>query len=241
MRSPAYWKQPEKWNRAAKRDGVRRRVFCASVADIFEDRPDLIEPRARLFRLIEESDALDWLLLTKRPQNMLRLASAWGNEWPSNVWAGTTVEDQRRAAERIPHLLMVPAAVRFLSCEPLLEPLDLDPPTCPSCGEHDVATPSSEDGTPFCPECEREMAYGAWLDPCADLDQQGINWVIVGSESGAGARPMQIEWARRIVDDCIAASVPVFTKQIANDLDRKGGDPIHWPAGVWPREFPHGS
>jgi len=96
------------------------------MADVFEDRLDLDEPRARLFRLIAETPELDWLLLTKRPENMLRLApTSWVPSWPANVWAGTTVEDQRRADERIPELARVPAVVRFLSCEPLLEPVDL--------------------------------------------------------------------------------------------------------------------
>lgn len=118
--SEAKWREPIRWDAAAKAAGIRRRVFCASMADVFEDRPDLAEPRARLAYVIGKTPNLDWLLLTKRPENIARL---WITDVvPPNVWLGTTVEDQERADERIPHLLAVPAAVRFLSVEPLLSP-----------------------------------------------------------------------------------------------------------------------
>jgi protein gp37 len=96
------------------------------MADVFEWRADLNEHRARLWRLIEQTPNLDWLLLTKRPQHILRM-TPWEYDWPENVWIGTTVENQRFAELRLPHLLTVPAQVRFLSCEPLLGPLDLQP------------------------------------------------------------------------------------------------------------------
>lgn len=124
--SDAYWRQPLLWNADAERGNVRARVFCASMADVFEDRRDLDEKRERLWPLIEATPALDWLLLTKRPQNMRRMAP-WGDRWPANVWAGTTAENQRWADKRLPELLEVPAAVRFISAEPLLGPLDLRP------------------------------------------------------------------------------------------------------------------
>lgn len=128
--SDANWRKPLAWDRAAAAAGRRDRVFCASLADVFEARDDLIQPRARLWRLIEATPNLDWLLLTKRPENMLSMIP-WGiNPWP-NVWLGTTVEDQQRADERIPILLDTPAAVRFLSCEPLLGPVDLNEAACP--------------------------------------------------------------------------------------------------------------
>lgn len=122
--SDAYWKQPYLWNEQADKVSRRARVFCASMADVFEDRADLDDKRARLWPLIEGTPHLDWLLLTKRPQNIRRFAP-WGNNWPLNVWAGTTAENQRWAEKRIPTLLEVPAAVRFVSAEPLLGPLDL--------------------------------------------------------------------------------------------------------------------
>lgn len=122
-----HWREPLKWNARADERGVRERVFCASMADVFENRTDLASWRWKLAMLIHATPALDWLLLTKRPENMVdlaRLDMSW-LVWPPNVWAGTTVEDQRRADERIPALVEVPARVRFLSCEPLLEAVDL--------------------------------------------------------------------------------------------------------------------
>lgn len=119
-----HWGEPKKWNAIAANNGERVRVFCASMADVFEDRRDLDVWREKLWELIEETPALDWLLLTKRPENIKRLAP-WSEHWPSNVWLGTTVEDQKRAVERLPILTSIPAAVRFISAEPLLGPLVL--------------------------------------------------------------------------------------------------------------------
>lgn len=121
-----HWREPLRWNRAAEGAPQRPRVFCASMADVFEDRPDLVPHRDRLFDLIEATPNLDWLLLTKRPQNVLRL-TRWAQDWPSNVWLGTTVELQKRAEELLPYLAEIPAAVRFISAEPLLGPLSIEP------------------------------------------------------------------------------------------------------------------
>lgn len=120
----AHWAEPARWNAEAKESNARARVFCASMADVFENRRDLDESRARLWTLIEETPHLDWLLLTKRPEHVARLAK-WKDAWPGNVWLGTTVEDQTWANTRLPHLISIPAKVRFLSCEPLLGALDL--------------------------------------------------------------------------------------------------------------------
>jgi len=224
--SEANWRQPFKWDRDAAAAGERRRVFCASLSDVFEDRADLIAPRSWLWRLIEDTPNLDWLLLTKRPQNALGMLpwgpndGAWLRAPLPNVWLGTTVEDQRRANERIPHLLRTPAAVRFLSCEPLLGPVDLTHARC---------SPPSE---------------------------ESIDWVIVGGESGHGARPFDLTWAQSIVEQCRGAGVAVFVKQLgarpehpmAYDFksdtlrlklrDRKGGDMDEWPADLRVREYP---
>lgn len=127
-----HWAEPITWDRKAGERGVRERVFCASMADVFEDREDLIEPRADVCGLVEITPNLDWQILTKRPENVARLVDfAWMEPgyWPSNAWIGTTVEDQKRADERIPELLALPAPVRFLSCEPLLEAVHLDAAT----------------------------------------------------------------------------------------------------------------
>ncbi len=120
------WKDPVRWNKEAEARGQRARVFCASMADVFEDHPDVIEERRRLWKLIEATPWLDWLLLTKRPENIMTMVP-WGDEFPDNVWIGVTAENQDCADLRIPILLDVPAKVSFLSCEPLLGPIDLNP------------------------------------------------------------------------------------------------------------------
>ena len=122
--SHTHWNNPIKWNQEAICKGDRQRVFCASMADVFEDRRDLDHWREQLWRLIDETHQLDWLLLTKRPECVSNLVP-WGAEWPTNVWLGTTAENQHWAEERIPHLMDHPAVVRFVSCEPLLGALDL--------------------------------------------------------------------------------------------------------------------
>lgn len=122
--SDAHWKDPLKWNAQAQRAGERRRVFCASMADVFEDRADLEPWRERLWPIIEQTPYLDWLMLTKRPENVAH-SVPWKRKWPGNVWLGTTVETQEYAIERIPLIADLPAAVRFISCEPLLGPLKL--------------------------------------------------------------------------------------------------------------------
>lgn len=191
--SDNYWKQPLKWHKQAERDGVRRRVFCASMADVFEAHEQVAAYRTRLWETIGECDMLDWLLLTKRPQNVLGLVPpAWAvGYWPEHVWIGTSVEDQRRADERIPELLKVPAKVRFLSCEPLLSPVKL----------------------PWCEWC------GGWCcQDCYDPDDAAIHWVICGGESGPGARPMQLTWARSLRDQCQAAGVAFHFKQFGEYL-----------------------
>lgn len=121
-----HWREPLAWNEEAQSAGRRERVFCASMADVFERRQELGAQRERLWKLIIDTPSLDWLLLSKRPQN-IRSMVPWTDVWPQNVWLGTTVENQTFAAKRLPLLLQHPAAVRFLSCEPLLGPIDLLP------------------------------------------------------------------------------------------------------------------
>lgn len=121
--SPAYWRQPSAWNSEAARAGVRRRVFCASLADVFEEKTEVIPWRKQLWTLINATQHLDWLLLTKRPEN-LSLMLPWGkyeDPYP-NVWLGVSIEDYRegrRACELRTH----PAVCRFISYEPALGPL----------------------------------------------------------------------------------------------------------------------
>lgn len=235
---PSAWKEPLKWNRKAASCGQhegatdcpicsgaqgphRPRVFCASLADVFEDwQGDLRFPadiapegwvtarwdgvqlvrefedsaaaqglppatmdnaRTELFRLIEETPNLDWQLVTKRPENVMRMVPEhWRKAFPSNVWMGTTCEDQDRADERIPQLLEIPARVRFLSCEPLLGPVKID---------------------------HIRKGDDQWFP------MQHLHWVIAGGESGPGARPMHPEWARSLRDQCQTAGVPFLFKQ----------------------------
>lgn len=181
---------------------TRMRVFCASLADVFEDRPELAEWRADLLAMIFNTPNLDWLLLTKRPENILRQVEEAGailqkagnyaaaKEWltwvkhgekyaPNNVWLGTSVEDQDAADKRIPHLLEIPAKVRFLSMEPLLGPVSFSK----------------------VPGFNR-----------IGLDLRGW-WVIVGGESGSKARPMNPAWVRSLRDQCSNADVPFHFKQ----------------------------
>ncbi len=125
--STDYWQAPLKWNRDAERTGHRRNIFCSSMGDTFEDHPTVTAERTKLWPLIERTPWLNWLLLTKRPQHILTMAPWGSTSWPDNIWIGTSVETQARAVERIPALLAVPVRVHFLSCEPLLEALDLTP------------------------------------------------------------------------------------------------------------------
>ncbi len=122
--SDAHWNEPLAWNEDARGAEEQHRVFCASMADVFEGRSDLDAQRERLWALIRATPRLNWLLLTKRPENIAEMVP-WGSDWPSNVWLGTTVESQKYAEIRLPHLLKHAASVRFLSCEPLLGALNL--------------------------------------------------------------------------------------------------------------------
>jgi protein gp37 len=206
-----HWNEPRTWNAAALKAGQRARVFCASMADVFEDRRDLDEERNRLFVLIRETPQLDWQLLTKRPENVLRLLPPGVVlPWP-NIWIGTTVEDQKRADARIPALLQVPAAVRFLSVEPLLGPISFR-------------------WAPWVP-LSRVHSTGH-LDGL-----NGIHWGIVGGESGQGARPMALEWARTALAQFREAGVRTFVKQLGGARDKRD-DPAGWPVDLRVREFP---
>lgn len=242
-----YWRQPLAWERNAIKAGERRRVFCASTADVFEDRDDLDAPRARLFDLIEATPGLDWLLTTKRADAIMRrVPAAWHILFPRNVWMLVSVEDQKAADARIPWLLKVPAVVRGLSMEPLLGPVDLDQPTCPYCGQWGENIGLADDeATPWCVECDNEACFGWWLDACASPSQSGINWIITGGESGRGARPLETHWLADIHRQARDRGVAVHHKQMGSAwaaehdaAHKKGGDPDEWPESFRVREFP---
>lgn len=213
--SAANWRRPLAWDRAAARAGKRTRVFCASLADVFDnDRSITSGWRGDLWHLIHRTPHLDWMLLTKRPQNISRYLRPekygrlppWGDGWP-NVWLGTTVEDQTEADRRIPHLLAVPAKVRFLSCEPLLGPVEL----WRWIGVHHHPDNNLKD------QETRDAIFTIIAAARAKFRKEnghhGLDWIICGGESGPGARPMNPQWARSLRDQCVAAGVAFHFKQ----------------------------
>lgn len=253
--SADYWKQPLKWNHKGKVTGTRTKVFCASLAD-WLDHEVPIEWLADLIALIDQTPNLDWLLLTKRIEqfsdrlhDVVRsnhdgadtISSYWlDGDYPKNVWLGTTVENQKAANDRIPLLLKAPAATRFLSCEPLLEQIDLEDIVTGDAnsvgGEGHFNCLSLEEYEP-----EDDEEYGGRL----------INWVICGGESGAGARPFDLQWARSLRSQCQVAGVAYFFKQAGSNAidssissdklklkDKKGGDISEMPSELQVREFP---
>jgi protein gp37 len=212
MLSEANWERPLRWNRDAERAGIPAKVFCASMADVFEDHPDVAAPRERLWGLIEATPWLAWQLLTKRPENIAWMVP-WGSEWPRNVWVGTSVENQRYADKRIPILVNAAsrARIRFLSCEPLLGPVDLSPWLFPDSGS------GNEPGCGVVPPL--------------------IDWVICGGESGPKARPTHPSWARSLRDQCDSADVPFFFKQWGEWGLQNG---VAWPFGdAWQNPHRH--
>lgn len=253
---PLHWKKP-------------RRIFVCSMSDLFRDAVSN-EEIAAVFGvmsatphtyqvLTKRADRLpkffEWMAqhedetaATPMEQCLMRAADyvagpAWDraleqagitedymwahdeDRWPlPNVWIGVSVEDQQRAEERIPHLLKTPAAVRFVSYEPALGPVDFSRwLACRGCGNP---------------------------TPCMPEHDAGINWLIVGGESGPSARPFDLAWARSTIAQCKAAGVPCFVKQMGSDWaafnriknamaeNRKGGDMAEWPVDLRVREWP---
>lgn len=298
-RSEGYWREPLKWNKAGllcpqcgqstrfyewndcechqfglEGNTRRPRVFCSALSDWLDDEVP-IEWLARLLKLVNDTPNLDWLLLSKRPQNFCRRISdvldaidaeknaevyecllAWrGGEAPSNVWIGTSVEDQKRADERIPALFNIPARVRFLSVEPMLETVDLRLQSF----EHEM-------------DCDSDLCAlaGGEHDCVGHVEyEERLHWVIFGGESGPGARPCNVDWIADGVQQCRDVGVPAFVKQLGSnpitdnanlhdfpdDVELygsgegfaacsiklkhpKGGDPSEWPADLNIQDFP---
>lgn len=242
---PKHWLEPVTWNRKAEEAGMPALVFAASMADVFEDRRDLDEDRARLFELIEATPWLRWQLLTKRPELVLELVPprwltpqrvalghdqdpaeldqlARSSPWPANAWIGTTVEDQQRADARIPELVKIPAPVRFLSCEPLLGPLDLS---------GWLGLEWMEALRPPGAQLARRGEGGWGMDLFEAIARSEgrrplVSWVIVGGESGPGHRVMDAEAAADLCEQVLAADVPLFFKQWGGRTPTAGGDRI---------------
>jgi protein gp37 len=268
---PLHWRKP-------------RRTFVNSVSDLFhEDVPD--EFLDKVFAIMQASPRHTFQVLTKRPARMqdyvagaeLRVEAMgealaeemdWchANEdaaWPlPNVWLGVSVENQEAADDRISLLQQTPAAIRFLSCEPLLGPVDLT----------EVAFGTEWSNGEERPARVSCLEASAPVVADGHLELAGIDWVIVGGESGAKARPCDVEWITLIVADCDLNGVPCFVKQLgavpieseqtwrAREFarvlsvknrkrvpegfvgwamgDKKGGDPLEWPLELRVRQFP---
>lgn len=186
------------------------RVFVAPLGDLFH--PDV--PHEFIYKVIKMmlyTQHHTFQILTKRPERMYEFVKWYimqtTEQLPDNIWLGVTAENQQRADERIPLLLQIPAAVRFVSVEPMLGPVDLHKYMWPVCWHWDAKYKTPQEA----------IAAGAF----AEKHRQGlisahaefIDWVICGGESGSNARPMHPDWARSLRDQCIAAGVPFFFKQ----------------------------
>ncbi|MBN2560270.1 MAG: phage Gp37/Gp68 family protein [Phycisphaerae bacterium] len=221
------WDQPLRWRRP-------RRIFVCSMGDLFhESVPE--EWIDRALRVASFAKRHTFMLLTKRPllaqQYLSSLYGGIRRRWngdPSprsplpNVWLGVTVENQERADERIPILLQTLAAVRFVSIEPMLGPVDV--------ADH-LPHPDGPNAVCYGREC---AGCGEDDEPCDDYKSAAaephLDWVICGGETGPGARPMDLKWARSVRDQCKATGVPFFFKRV--------GPRVRVPADLMLREFP---
>lgn len=249
--SEAYWKKPLLWNRkaalfATEEPAHRARVFCGSHCDVAEDLPLHVVPRFRLATTMRDTPHLLWLLLSKRPQNFRPLFPPWVWDLP-NVMAGCTVEDEKRAEERIPEILGLGArGGTLVSYEPALEFVDFRPYMAPQAiglamAHHDLTGHlCSGHGTQAgCEQCGLAWESG-----------DGIDWLICGGESGPGARLFDLAWARAVRDQCAEMGTTFFMKQIGSrpwsvselrPRHPKGGDESEWPKDLRGlRAFPKG-
>jgi protein gp37 len=217
--SDTYWREPIKW---AKKAACIERVFCSSLADVFDPEVPL-EWQMQLFDLINQTGdcesldvcgvGLEWLLLTKRPENIAAMIPDW---WlagpPPYVRIGVTAENQEMADKRIPELLKVWKGKNFVSYEPALGKINFLRAVC---------------GNNICSQSISHQIRQI----------SAIDWVITGGESGAGCRPMDLDWARSARDQCKVAGVPFFFKQVGG-FPQKQDDPEAWPADLRIQEFP---
>jgi protein gp37 len=234
-----------------------KRIFICSMSDLFHSEVSILFIRMVL-NTVKRNPHHTFMILTKRPERMEEIlnhnsmfvedpnrSDGWRFNAPPNLWIGVTAENQARADERIPILLQIPSAVRFVSLEPMLGPVDLrkwlpgcwecsgscgyrqtDQPEeqrCYECGyDQDLSGEWGQDqyGQDKCPECG---AIGSIIYPCPRCNDyemvQGhpdtpcLSWVILGGETGPGARPMHPDWVRSVRDQCVSAGVPFFLKQ----------------------------
>lgn len=195
--SEDYWSKPRAWNRRAAKTGKPETVFCASLADWAEDRPELIPWRNDFFALTEETQNLIYLMLTKRPENIRQFWPWLWSERRANVWFGTSVESQNEGNKRVIDLLYSVHGPKFLSCEPLLGPVDLTSLPAMRGNIYDALT-----GREWTEDRKHSVGFGP-----------SIKWVICGGESGPNARPTHPDWVRSLRDQCAEAGVPFFFKQ----------------------------
>lgn len=191
--SKANWKQPLRWDKEAKEKGIRYKVFCASLADVFDNQvPD--RWRMDLFELIANTTHIDWLILTKRIGNVQKMSTYDGIMFDvimDKVWLGITVCNQSEVIRDVPKLLEIPSKHKFLSIEPMLGPIEL------------------------------ERHLGTYFNHYTNAFQQrkteeccnGIDWVIVGGETGINARPMFPAWVEWIKNQCLMTKTAFFFKQ----------------------------
>lgn len=178
------------------------RIFVPSHGDIFhEDVPDHF--LHQILAVMAACPQHTFQVLTKRADRMRRYIADSGRTILQNVWLGVSVEDQRRADERIPHLLATPAAKRFLSCEPLLEGISIGAVSIPAAEVKALPFDHPKQADDLAAEGEDVQLY----------DLGGIDWVIVGGESGKDARPMHPKWVRSLHDECSRGGIPFFFKQ----------------------------
>lgn len=181
------WKKPLKWNKDAEAEGVKKHVFCASLADVMDDHWSISsEWRRDLYDLVDATPNLIWMFLTKRPENLEEFTPTdWLVEFPSNVWLGISAEDQESFDKRWPvfeeAIRYLRAPVSFLSLEPLLEGIDIS-----------AALTSSYFGG----------------------DTRAVDWVIAGAESGTKPRDVELDAFRDLRDQCVKADVDFFLKQV---------------------------
>jgi protein gp37 len=204
LETPLRWKKP-------------RRIFVGSMTDLFHNQVPYTEID-RIFEMMAAAKQHTFMILTKRPEWALEyFQDGEPGVFPyQNVWIGVTTENQAMADERMPVLLDIPAALRFVSIEPMLEPINIYPYLLSS---YDHAS------------LDHQMSGN-------ECRTNKIDWVILGAETGPGRRPCKIEWMIDVVDQCWAAGVPVFVKQINDGFGRVIKNIDNFPNELRYREFP---
>lgn len=229
------WKTVARLHRQAEHDartgeglGRPHRVFCASLADVFEDAPGPNEWRPDVWDLIRSCPWFDWQLLTKRPDNIAAmLPDDWGAGWP-NVWLGTSIED-RRVVDRAAVLGEIPAFNRFISYEPAIGPVIPEVVSI-------AFDPGVEDKSEIVTTWQDDYT-GPGLRFYNESGELAFHWLIAGGESGSGYRPMELEWALDARQSCEHEGVAFFFKQISAFKPGQGEDALGRVEHNFPRSW----